>query len=244
METFVAFLKGILPKVLHWVVQRFKIRSPIEWSAEQFVDDHWCVVFPGKRDALVDLEGRKVRGNDLHIKLLKLGAVDYGETRIRLRLRGKTEAPVLVKQIIAQAVKSAPIEGIKITYPTAGVSGSTLMFLDLDDDGNVLPLWAAVEEDFEVRRQGATPFFSRQQINLSQSEYETLIIVAKTCRYSVSWTLKIEYEVAGNCGCLEIDNAGLPFRTTGDPIDSYVEEFTWAWFDGHKLLPTSIFDVG
>ncbi len=242
-ENLYAFLKGILPKAIHWILQRIKTRKPIEWSIETFVGDHWCVVFPGKREVLSQLEGRRISGSKLHTKLINLGAVDYSETRVRLRLRAKTDSPILVKQISAQASKSDSIDGIKITHPTAGVSDSTLLMVDFDDEGTDLPLWSAVEESFEVRREGVYPFFARKQINLSKGSYETLIIIAKTNRYSVNWTLRIDYEIEGYQGSTEVTNYGAPFRTTGEVKEGFTADLTWAWFDGNKLIPSSTWDT-
>lgn len=242
-EILVNLLRGVIPKAFQWILQRVKAKKPIEWSVEHFVEDQWSVIFPGKRDTLAGIEGKRMRGSEIHARLLKLGAVDYVETRVRLQLRARTSAPVLIKQITAHAVKSAPINGIKITHPTAGVSDSTLLLVDFDDDGVVLPLWSAVEESFDIRREGTRPFFSRRQINLSQTAYETLIIVAKTSRYLVSWTLNIEYEVAGIQGSVQIDNVGMSFRTTGEPLEGCSADLLWAWHDGHKLLPMSDFDL-
>jgi hypothetical protein len=104
-------------------------------------------------------------------------------------------------------------------------------------------LWSAVEESFEVKREGVRPFFSRKQLNLSKASYETLIIVAKTSRYSVGWKLKIDYEVCGNRDSIQVDNRGVPFRTTGTPLNGHAEDLVWAWYDGHRLLPASELDT-
>lgn len=235
-----AFLgKSIFGDALRWTLQRFKSRQPIEISVEHFVEDQWSVVFPGKTECLNKIQGKRMRGNVLHAHLIKLGAVDHGETRVRIRLRARTQAPVLVKQIMACAAKSAPIEGTKITHPTAGVSDSILLLVDFDDDNVILPVWEAVEEGFELKRTDQHPFFSRKQLTLSSGNYETLIIVGKTNRYSVNWSLKIDYVVNGKQGSIHVDNHGLPFSTSGYPLEGYCADLVWAWYDGHKLLPSS-----
>jgi hypothetical protein len=239
-EILASFAKNIIGEVSRWVQQRFKSKQPIEFSVEHFVEDQWSVVFPGKPESLVKIEGKRMRGHNLHACLMKLGAVDQGETRVRLRLRARTQDPVLLTQITACAAKSAPIVGTKITHPTAGVSDTTLLMVDFDTDGVLLPVWGAVEESFELRPVGERPFFARKQISLSQSSYEDLIIVGRTNRYSVNWSLKLDYEVSGRQGSMQIDNHGSPFQTTGEPLEGYMADLLWAWYDGHKLLPNDL----
>lgn len=224
---------------MRWIPQWFRARQPIEISIEHFVEDQWSVLFPGKFECLDKIQGKRMKGDLLHAHLLSLGAVDQGETRIRIRLRARTPAPVLITKITACAAKSAPLEGMKITHPTAGTSESILLMVDFDDDDVLLPAWKATDEGCELKRIGEHPFLARHQLSLSSTNYETLIIVGKTNRYSVNWSLKIDYIIDGKQNFLFVDNHGLPFSTTGFPSEGYSADLTWAWYDGHKLIPNS-----
>lgn len=215
-------------------VMRMRMR-PIGVSCERRVKDEWSVAFSGG----MPRAARKIEGGDHHARevydwLLTHRAVDVGDTRLRLTLRGLADDLVVVRDIRIDARQSPPLSGTNVTCPTAGANSATLLLFDLEDPSS--GAWEC-REDGGRQIVGDASFFENHNVSLGKGEVHDFIILGQTFASLVEWRMYVDIEVAGRRKTIIVDDSGKPFRTTGTPLGGFAETLDWEWWEDRCFRP-------
>jgi len=160
-----------------------------------------------------------------------LGGVDALYTPVRLVIRGRSDAPVILESLDVEVVrKGAPIRGTLVGYSGQG-AGQPVRFFDVDLD-RTPPSVSYLKNDTE---EVLFPF------RVTRSDVEVFDIAAHTVRHDVRWRLRLHYAAADEQGTMTFDDRGRPFETTAPDGPSDVggigpppppKQRTYAWIDG------------
>jgi hypothetical protein len=134
-----------------------------------------------------------------------LGGVDAGESLVRVIVSGTSESPVVLHRLHVKVVsRKPPLEGSLISYLGLGAPMSVRYFdVDLDADPPSLDYRTADGQTVE-----------RFPFRVAETEDEVLDIYAHTFRSDCEWMLELTYTSDGVTGARNIDDQGMPFRTT------------------------------
>jgi hypothetical protein len=210
-------------------------KHPVQVSGELQVGYEWSVAFVGSLpEAARGIEGGQRAPREVYDWLRAHGAVDVGETRLRVRVRGLAQQTVVVRDIKVATERTDAYKGTLVHCPTAGANAATLLAFELDEDTPVGWQWA---EDGSRERVGRHPFFERHNVTLRRGEVHDFVIVGCARRYLVRWRLQLELEVGGHRQTVSVDEDGRPFTTCGTPEDGFAASLDWAWYDGDRFLP-------
>jgi hypothetical protein len=140
-------------------------RHPVGISVERIVGDEWSLAFAGDLPSVaLEIEGGEHTGGEVYAWLTSHGAVDVGETRLRLTVRGLAEETVVVRNIRAVTERTAPYSGTLVHCPTSGANAATLLVFDLDEETPKAWQW---REDGGRERVGSRPFFEHNNVTLA-----------------------------------------------------------------------------
>lgn len=215
-------------------------RHPVDVSVERVVGDKWFLAFAGDMPSEArEIEGGEHSGREVNDWLRLQGAVDVGETRLRVIVQGLAGETVVVRNIRASTERSAPFSGTLIQCPTAGANSATLLVFDLDDDTPKAWEW---REDGGRQRVGGSPFFELNNVTLARGEVHDFVIVGCAKECLVRWRLELDLEVGRHREVVTVDDGGEPFATSGRPAAGFTTVLDWAWYDGRRFLPTPSYE--
>lgn len=213
---------------------------PVGISAERIVGDEWTLAFAGDLPSVApEIEGGEHTGGEVYAWLTSHGAVDVGETRLRVTVRGLAEETVVVRNIRAVTERTPPFSGTLVHCPTAGANAATLLVFDLDEETPRAWEW---REDGGRTRVGSTPFFEHNNVTLARGEVHDFVIVGCANEFLVRWRLELDLEVGRHREVVTVDDAGVAFATSGTPDAGFSTSLDWAWYDGRRFLPPPSYD--
>ncbi len=215
-------------------------RHSLQWSVERVVRDGWALAFSGElpRDAS-EIEGSYIAACDVCDWLVARGAVDVGESRLRLRVRGLAGETVVIRNMRVVVERRTPYSGTLVLCPTAGANSATLLVFDLDEADPQAWEW---NEDGGRTRVGAKPFFDTHNITLAREEVHDFIIIGRAEAFLAMWRIELDLETGSHRETVIVDEAGVPFITSGRPTAGYASSLDWAWYDGWRILPTRTYE--
>jgi hypothetical protein len=236
----VAAIAGTAVGFRKQIARLWRRAQPVDISTEVVVGDSWSLAFPSTfPESARAIEGPSRDVRDVYWSLRRHGAVDHGETRLKVRVRSLASETVLIKNIRLSLHKAPPFAGTLVWCPTAGANMATLLVFDLDDDN--VAAWE-FREDGGRERVGTRPYFDTHNVTLDKGEIHDFIVVATARRSYVEWSLAFDVEVAGHAEVVQVDDSGKPFKTSGDPADGFGVTLDWAWWEGGVFLPTETYD--
>lgn len=155
------------------------------------------------------------------------GAIDIGESHLRLYLQNKGTERVTIRAVSAQVTERLdPLAATYMEAPSAGVNEIIHLEFDLDS-GDVVP---AIEgtTDGSASSADAEPFFSARNVTLDPGETTDFRLTTRATRCLCKYRFELEIVKVDSTLKLEVgDSAGRPFAITG-PAQSYVDR----WMDG------------
>ena len=222
------------------LTKKDRARNGLSFEVTRMIEDHWEIAFTENTNDFDAVDKKPMAPQDAYFKLISLGGIDVGTTKIRISLRGTHEETVLIRNIEILARKTLPIFASRVSCPTAGANEVIILLADFD----VAPteIWEAEEKDFEIRPLGIRPYFSRNSITLKKGEIQDLIVVGKTSKHFVEWKLKVTFHVDGIQIERIVDENGNPFKTTGEPTGGFQNRLEWAWYDGYAIKPEEVWE--
>jgi len=138
----------------------------------------------------------------------RMGGVDALSTTLRLVIRGRSDAPVVLNNLEVETVEARPpLAGTLVSYLGQG-AGEPVRFFEIDLDRSP----AAVKY---FKRGGQVVLFP---YSVSKTDVEVFDIYAYTLRHDVRWRLRLNYTAADKQGTITFDDHGRPFETTA-PAD-------------------------
>lgn len=209
-----------LTAIVSWVVPRMlegsqpAVSVVVQDNPASFGSDSIVAVFPRASD----ITGNPGKGcSTFHPWARQLGAVDVGETRVRVLAQGRRDVPIVISGLRAHIVKRGPPQsGTEVVCPSAATLESRPMAIDLDAPVPV------------ARRAGPSPDFG---FTLAKGETEVFDITATTSRSNVTWSITLDLLVDGDpqeVDLLPPDRS--PFRTTASLDDrAYFWDYESAW---------------
>jgi hypothetical protein len=209
-----------LTAIVSWVVPRMLEGSQpavgvvVQDNPASFGTSSIVAVFPRASD----ITGNPGQGcSTFHPWARRLGAVDVGETRVRVLAQGRRDVPIVISGLRAHVIERGPPQsGTAVVCPSAGVLQNRLITIDLDTPVPV------------ARRAGPSPDFG---FTLARGETEVFDITATTSRSNVSWSMTLDLLVDGAPKEVELlppDRS--PFRTTARLDDrAYFWDYEGAW---------------
>ena len=236
----IAALVGVFVIVWRRASRAVGERHPVSVSAERIVGDKWSLAFAGDLPSVaLEIEGGEHTGGEVYAWLTSHGAVDVGETRLRVTLRGLAEETVVVRSLRAVTERTPPFSGTLVHCPTAGANAATLLVFDLDEETPKAWQW---REDGGRERVGSRPFFEHNSVTLARGEVHDFVIVGSAKEFLVRWRLEADLEAGRHREVVTVDDAGKPFVTSGAPDGGYSTTLDWAWYDGRRFLPPPSYD--
>ncbi|MEU5215853.1 helix-turn-helix transcriptional regulator [Streptomyces sp. NPDC020807] len=165
------------------------------------------------------------------------GAVDGGETLVRVSVQGKSAAAVVLQSLHVRVVeRSAPLPwaAYRTDDGCGGAVTPRLFEVDLD---RPRPVARAVDGYDASGEEGRTlPAVSFPYV-VNAAEPEELLVSAGATGCDCRWFLELEWSSEGRRGTVRIgDEDGLPFRTSGAggrPVHRYDSEGR-AWITGEE----------
>ena len=236
----VAALIGIFVAIRRRASRALHQRHPVDVSVQRIVGEEWSLAFPGEMPGKArEIEGGEHAGSDVYEWLRACGAVDVGETRLRVTARGLSEDTVVVRNIRLEAERTAPFAGTRIHCPTAGANSATLLVFDLDEETPKAWEW---REDGGRERVGEAPFFEHSNVTLTRGEVHDFVIVGCAKKFLVRWRLVLDLEVGRHREVVAIDDSGASFATSGVPASGFSTSLDWAWYSGRRFLPAPSYE--
>ncbi|MFE4604960.1 helix-turn-helix domain-containing protein [Kitasatospora indigofera] len=155
------------------------------------------------------------------------GAVHGGRTLMEISVQGRTDTAVVVEALRVRVVgRSAPVRGT--VYSTGQGCGGDLdprtFAVDLDID-------RPIARPVQGGEAGTSAPAGRMPYRVSSKDPEVLLVDARTVGCDCLWYLELDWSSLGRTGTERIDDAGLPFRTSGvDGLPHY-------WYAGQGWTP-------
>lgn len=210
--------------------------KPVSTDITPIVPDEWFVVFPGSLpQEAYDIEGRDYQFDEVYRLLRGFGAVDAGETSLRLTIRGLSDQTIVIRNIQAKVEHRSPYGGTCIHCPTAGSNEGTLLVFNLDDE--LSEAWEWREGDSGREIVSKVPFFRHNNITLTKGEVHDFILVGIANRYLCQWVIHLNIEIGNIARTIILgDDADNQLITSGEPQSGFKERLDWAWYDGKRFI--------
>ncbi|MEU9296197.1 helix-turn-helix transcriptional regulator [Streptomyces sp. NPDC048266] len=165
------------------------------------------------------------------------GAVDGGETLVRVSVQGKSAAAVVLQALHVRVVeRGAPLPwaGYRMDDGCGGAVTPRRFEVDLD---RPRPVARALDGYDASGQEGRTLPAVSFPYAVSAAEPEELLVFAGAAGCDCRWYLELEWSSEGRRGTVRIgDEDGLPFRTSGAkgrPVYGY-DSVGRAWITGEK----------
>ncbi|MFJ5139826.1 helix-turn-helix domain-containing protein [Streptomyces sp. NPDC088707] len=165
------------------------------------------------------------------------GAVDGGETLVRVSVQGKSTAAVVLQALHVRVVdRGAPLPwaGYRMDDGCGGAVTPRRFEVDLD---RPRPVARALDGYDASGQEGRTLPAVSFPYAVSAAEPEELLVSAEAAGCDCRWYLELEWSSEGRRGTVRIgDEDGAPFRTSGAkgrPVYGY-DSVGRAWITGDK----------
>lgn len=203
--------------------------NPVTVSVEPDIVDFWSVAFPSDIPTISEIHEPWPEHTRIYELLRKNGAADLYETRLRVTIRGRSDEPVVVRNMRAIVQPFPAYAGAAVSAPSAGANDSTALFFDLGSPHPVAWEWRCDEET----TVGTRPYFSTHNVTVRKGEIHDFYIVARIGKGGARWSILADLEVGDQKKSLEIaDTAGRPFETTSYPPRPNASYFEWDPYAG------------
>jgi hypothetical protein len=194
-------------------------------------DEGWTVAFAGPLpDQAHQIEGWDGSPAKAYDTLISCGAVDYGETPLRVSVRGLSSDTVVVRDIRAETEKTTAYSGTSVFCSSAGANAATVLVIDLESENPVA--WEGAEGADGLEPTGSAPWFDRNNVTLAKGEVHDFIVAGLAKSSLVHWRIVLDLDVAGDKQMLTVDDSGQPFVTSGQPASGFDSTMEWAWWKG------------
>ena len=192
----------------------------------EFYEEGWRVAFDGPLPDTAQYPDTGASDYVPKVKWAKTrGAIDIGESHLRLYLQNKGIERVTIRAVSAQVTERLdPLAQTYMEAPSAGVNEIIHLEFDLDS-GDVVPAIKGTA-DGSAPSADAKPFFSTRNVTLDPGETADFRLTAKSTRCLCKYRFELEIVKVDSTLKLEVgDSAGRPFAITG-PAQSYVDRWT------------------
>jgi len=155
------------------------------------------------------------------------GALDCGQTELRLDLQGRSAIPAVITNIRVKVVTCAePATGALVKSPSAGAVSSVALGFDLTDNAQAPAVEVVVDG---AATWSSEPYFGAKEISLNKDEPFVVVILARVSKGTVTWRLVFDIAVRRHTRSVTFppeDQAA--FVTTSAPP----KEFDQLWLAG------------
>lgn len=136
------------------------------------------------------------------------GAVDAGDTPLKISIEGLNSSPVLIQSMRARVdARRDPMANTVLGCPVEGEIGVVEMGFNLDEQPAVARV---IQEDKSLGH----PYFERSNITIAEGEILPLSVTAFAEECFCEWRIEIDAVVEGDRQTFVLDDHGRPFRTT------------------------------
>lgn len=140
--------------------------------------------------------------------LARQGAVDAGDTRLKVSIEGLNSSPVLIQSMRARIeARRDPISNTLLTCPVEGEIGVIKIGFNLDEQPAVARI---LKDDNTLGR----PYFEGSGITVADGEVLAMSVAAFTEQCFCDWRIEIDAVVEGDRQTFVLDDHGRPFQTT------------------------------
>ncbi|TDC65794.1 hypothetical protein E1200_17850 [Actinomadura sp. GC306] len=200
---------------LGWIKKKLARRKPLHISVEHVIADSWCVT--SQLSNLTSEIPADIDPQTIHAALIKEGAADYKETRLRLHLLNKCYDNISIRDIrVVRTAKSEAHYGTFVKYPGGGESRIPFIVYSLDEPRS------SIKEEVD--------YFDTNTVSLSPGEVFNFQMQCKTFHFYCEWHIQVRYRVNGQSKVAEVFNDSEPFRTSGAPANEFISRKIWVWF--------------
>jgi hypothetical protein len=223
---------GIAQAIAGPAIKRWRRKKPIRVIAETTVGDGWEVVLRSN-EAIEDFNSTLGIGREIHDFMMTRGAADYEITHVRLHMQNVSNDTVDIRDIrIVKTASSSPYSAAKIRHPSAGESTIPHLRYVLD---HMDPRAHEITYDAVSKEHIADAhYFASKRISLVPQETFEFNISGIANEIYCEWHLELLCTIAGESGYIIVDNDGVPFRTSGNPVDGFDSDWLWVWWDPEK----------
>lgn len=213
--------------------QRLLGESPLDivlGEDQDYLDDGWSMAL--STDLPRSSRPSKDAGiTEVRAWLKSHGAVDVGESHLRMAIRGIGRHPTLISSMRARIVSRAPvIDNILVTAPSAGASDTIKIGFDLDSERPV-----ALRNDSATGEFGDR-YFDDNFITVNPGEIVVFDIVGRAGVATYNWMIELDIQYQDGEETVAVDFGDSHLRTTAFS-EQYQGYFDWAWYEGGGFLP-------
>ena len=207
-------LTGVLTTGLRTVWSRVAAEDPIVVHSTVLTSEcgeSWVV--PAGRTAPPAPDPRYHSNEEVRAWAREAGAVEAGDTKIQLTIRGGSSNAVVLQELRVRAVgQDPPVRGTAQNgAPCGGPLGIRPYAVNLDDARPVAVAVLRPPSDFDDDAPVSFPY------KVTHADPEVIRLVASTDRCDCRWIIELVYVDGDEQHVMRIDNAGKPFRTTALP---------------------------
>jgi hypothetical protein len=149
--------------------------------------------------------------SDAILKKVQEGSLSPGKSTWTIYLRGQRNQGIRILDIdVVDLMREPPFAGTLIHIPPQGAEDSEVMAVDLDQPSPIVRSARIVGS--EVQFGG--PYFPIKTIPLDDKGEVVILLRSVTESNTVSFRLKVEYQVANSRESVTVDDNGEPFRLT------------------------------
>ncbi|MGV9613188.1 hypothetical protein [Nocardia xishanensis] len=151
--------------------------------------------------------------------LYRAGGVRLSPVDLEIVLTGQRDHEIRILNIAPIITRRGePLGGTAFILGGQGQAPTIPMAMNFDE---LNPVPREVIGPRSPELKFGEPYFDRQKITLKNDEREVIFMPLRITRYSVEFTLKIDYAIGAEEKSLTLDNGGAPFVLTGhrgDPL--------------------------
>ncbi|MFF2523045.1 transcriptional regulator [Streptomyces liangshanensis] len=209
--------------------------TPFTWSTNRYVWEGGCghAFLVNRSPAAVPPPPTE---SDAEPWARSVGAVDAGESSVRVTVQGKSDTAVVLQALhVRIAAKRAPLP-YNAYNMSPGCGGSiTPRLFDVDlDSSRPIARSKAGNDAGEPIPAVSFPY------KVSATDPEILLATGRTVTCDCEWYLELEWSSGARSGTVRIDDRGKPFRTSGlrgRPAYDY-DTGTHRWIPAESTLTT------
>jgi hypothetical protein len=170
---------------------------------------------------------------DILRRLDEEGAVDVGESYLRVSVQGLHDSPVVIQDISARIVRRhEPIAHTIVSCPLEGQIDVISLGFDLDEPE---PMARQYEND-----EFGAPYFGASAIRVDRGEPIEIDVIAVTEKCYCEWTMELVAIVDGEEETFVLDDNGQPFRTSASLYPPNEPQQRWFVFGGELMSPAQL----
>jgi hypothetical protein len=149
------------------------------------------------------------------IERAQAGSLSPGRSTWKIYLRGQRNQGLRILDMqVVDVVREPPLAGTLFSIPPQGSEDSEVMGVNLDE---FEPIVRAARVADSVQFGG--PYFPEKSISLADDEEMVIVLRGVTKKNTVSFKLRVDYQVGDRRESAEISDNGKPFRLTAYNCD-------------------------